>query len=130
MAKYTPETYFLNPAHESIARSRYYLKDNKGVPVEENIFQTFRRVNDYIYQDDDSHRAAAQELCEDKKIMYAGRPLAQAGTDIKNLFNCFVLGIGDSREEISPSWKLVFTGCQSAIEATSVVYAAPAAYPY
>ncbi len=110
MAKYTPETYFLNPAHESIARSRYYLKDNKGVTVEENIFQTFRRVNDYIYQDDDDprHCAAAQELCEEKKIMYAGRPLAQAGTDIKNLFNCFVLGIGDSREEISECQRIHF----------------------
>lgn len=89
MAKYTPETYFLNPAHESIAQSRYYLKDEKGFPVEKNIFETFRRVNDYIYQNDSPHREIAQRLCEEKKIMYAGRPLAQAGTGIKNMFNCY-----------------------------------------
>lgn len=108
MAKYTPETYFLNPAHESIARARYYLKDDKGLPVEKNIFETFQRVNNYIYQNDPEHRELAQRLCEEKKIMYAGRPLAQAGTGIKNMFNCFVLGIGDNREEISECQRIHF----------------------
>lgn len=108
MTKYTPETYFLNPAHESIARARYYLKDEKGLPVEKNIFETFQRVNDYIYQNDPEHRELAQRLCEEKKIMYAGRPLAQAGTGIKNMFNCFVLGIGDNREEISECQRIHF----------------------
>jgi len=108
VAKYTPETYFVNPAHEVIARSRYYLKDDTGRPLEQNIFETFKRVNDYIYQDDPDHREIAQSLCEDKKIMYAGRPLAQAGTGIKNMFNCFVLGIGDSREEISECQRIHF----------------------
>ncbi len=108
MAKYTPETYFLNPAHEAIASSRYYLKNEIGLPVEKNIFQVFKRVNNYIYQSDPEHRELAQRLCEEKKIMYAGRPLAQAGTGIKNMFNCFVLGIGDSREEISECQRIHF----------------------
>ncbi len=108
MSKYTPETYFLNPAHEDIARSRYYLKDDTGALLEKNIFESFKRVNDYIYENDPEHRGLAQSLCEDKKIMYAGRPLAQAGTGIKNMFNCFVLGIDDSRESISESQRIHF----------------------
>jgi len=108
MSNYTPDTYFLNPAHESIARSRYYLKDATGAPLEKNIFETFRRVNDYVFQHDPKHKDAIQALCEDKKFMYAGRPLAQAGTGISNMFNCFVLGIGDSREEISECQRIHF----------------------
>jgi len=109
MAKYTPDTYFLNPAHAQIAQSRYFLKDTTGDAVETDIFQTFKRVNDYIYQKDTAeHKKLAQELCEDKKIMYAGRPLAQAGTGIKNMFNCFVLGIDDSREAISECQRIHF----------------------
>lgn len=108
MANYVPETYFLNPAHESIARSRYYLKDATGALVEKNIFEAFHRVNDYIYQNDPDHKELAQRLCEEKKIMYAGRPLAQAGTGIKNMFNCFVLGIEDNREAISECQRIHF----------------------
>jgi ribonucleotide reductase alpha subunit len=109
VANYTPETYFLNPAHEAIARSRYYLKDSTGALVEKDIFEAFRRVNDYVYQNDlPEHKELAQRLCEEKKIMYAGRPLAQAGTGIKNMFNCFVLGIDDSRESISECQRIHF----------------------
>jgi ribonucleoside-diphosphate reductase alpha chain len=109
VANYTPETYFLNPAHEAIARSRYYLKDATGSLVEKDIFEAFRRVNDYVYQNDlPEHKEPAQRLCEEKKIMYAGRPLAQAGTGIKNMFNCFVLGIDDSRESISECQRIHF----------------------
>jgi len=109
MGRYTANTYFVNSAHEDIARSRYYLKDDTGAVVEQDIFESFTRVNNYIYQNDlQEKRDLAQRLCEDKKIMYAGRPLAQAGTGIKNMFNCFVLGIGDSREEISEAQRIHF----------------------
>jgi len=108
MPKYIPETYFINPAHEEIAKARYYLKDLAGTALETDIFQTFQRVNNYIFQNDPIHKEIAQRLCEDKKIMYAGRPLAQAGTAITNMFNCFVLGIGDSREEISECQRIHF----------------------
>lgn len=108
MPKYTAETYFANPAHAAIAKARYYLKDSSGGAVEQNIFETFKRVNDYIFQKDLAHKDLAQTLCEDKKIMYAGRPLAQAGTGIENMFNCFVLGIDDSREAISECQRIHF----------------------
>lgn len=108
MGQYTPESYFVNPAHESIARSRYYLKDSQGNDVEKNIFEAFHRVNNYVFQNDLEHKDAIQKLCEEKKFMYAGRPLAQAGTGIKNMFNCFVLGLGDSREEISECQRIHF----------------------
>lgn len=108
MANYTPESYFVNPAHGAIAKSRYYLKDQEGNAVEKDIFETFSRVNGYVFQNDPDHKEAMQRLCEDKKFMYAGRPLAQAGTGIKNMFNCFVLGIGDSREEISECQRIHF----------------------
>ncbi len=109
MVKYTPKTYFLNPAHEEIAKSRYYLKNNRGFAKEKNIFAAFQMVNGYIFRTDTAkNKELAQRLCEEKKIMYAGRPLAQAGTGIKNMFNCFVLGIGDSREEISECQRVHF----------------------
>ena len=108
MPKYIPETYFINPAHEEIAKARYYLKDLSGTALETDIFQTFQRVNNYIFQNDPIHKEIAQRLCEDKKIMYAGRPLAQAGTAITNMFNCFVLGIDDSREAISECQRIHF----------------------
>jgi hypothetical protein len=102
VVRYTPKTYFLNPAHEEIAKSRYYLKNNRGLAKEKNIFAAFKRVNGYIFRKDTAeNKELAQRLCEEKKIMYAGRPLAQAGTGIKNMFNCFVLGIGDSRAVLS-----------------------------
>ena len=46
----------------------------------------------------------AQRLLEvmlKRRLMGGGRILAQAGTRVTNLNNCFVLGSGDSREEIS-----------------------------
>jgi len=108
MVNYTSESYFVNPAHGSIAKSRYYLKDQEGNVVERDIFEVFDRVNSYVFQNDPEHKAEMQRLCEEKKFMYAGRPLAQAGTGIKNMFNCFVLGIGDSREEISECQRIHF----------------------
>ncbi len=79
MARYTPETYFLNPAHEEIVKSRYYLRNQKGECIETNVFEVFTRVNNYIYQNDPEHKDIAQKLCEEKKIMYAGRPPGSGG---------------------------------------------------
>ncbi len=108
MSEYTPETYFVNPAHKSIASSRYFLKDDQGTVVEKDIFEVFKRVNRYVFQNDKGHVSEIQALCESKKFMYAGRPLAQAGTGIDNMFSCFVLGIGDTREEISECRRIHF----------------------
>lgn len=94
--------YFLNPAHLELARARYFRKDENGEVVENDIGEVFERVVDYIYQDDLEHKEEALRLRNEKKLVDAGRPLAQAGTQVTNMFNCFVLGFDDdTREAIS-----------------------------
>lgn len=84
------DTYFLNPAHLDLAKARYFLKDENGNCIETDIRESFDRVVDYIYQNDKcEHKEEAKRLRYDKKIVDAGRILSQAGTDVKNLFNCF-----------------------------------------
>ena len=96
------EDYFLSPAHLAVAEARYFLKDATGQPVEKDIEEVFHRETSHVYQHDKpEHKATALALRCQKKIMPAGRPLANAGTGISNLFNCFVIGIGDTREDIS-----------------------------
>lgn len=98
------DTYFLTPAHLEIARARYFRKNDNGMPVEGDMESVFWREVGHVFQndlDDPHHVSEAIRLRLEKKIVPAGRPLAQAGTDVKNLFNCFVLPIGDTREEIS-----------------------------
>jgi ribonucleoside-diphosphate reductase alpha chain len=96
------DTYFLNPAHVDLYRERYALKGADGLAIESDIYETFTRVVNYIYKNDKEHAAKALRKRIEKKLIDAGRPLAQAGTDTKNLFNCFVLGFADdTREAIS-----------------------------
>jgi ribonucleotide reductase alpha subunit len=96
------DKYFLSPAHLEIARQRYFLKKD-GQLVENDIEEVFKRETDYIYQNDTiEHKELAFRLRCEKRILPAGRPLAQAGTDVKNLYNCFGLGFKeDTREAIS-----------------------------
>jgi len=91
------DNYFLNPAHLDLARARYFLKDEDGNPVEEDMDEVFSRVIDHIYQDDKDNAEEALKLRRDKKVIDAGRPLAQAGTKTKNILNCFVIGFGDEK---------------------------------
>lgn len=94
--------YFLNPAHKELAMARYFLKDKNGQPVEKDIDEVFIRVVNYLYQKDVEHKELALKLRRDKKIIDAGRILAQADTETKSLYNCFVLGFeDDTREAIS-----------------------------
>jgi len=97
------DRYFLNPAHLELARARYFLKDENGSAVEEDIDDVFCRTVNHIYQNDTKeHAEEALELRREKKIIDAGRPLAQAGTKTDNLLNCFVIGFAaDTREAIS-----------------------------
>lgn len=97
------DRYFLNPAHQELARARYFRKDENGLPIEEDIDDVFQRVVGHIYKDDDKeHAKEALEMRRAKKIIDAGRPLAQAGTSVENLLNCFVIGFDDdTREAIS-----------------------------
>lgn len=88
--------YFLNPAHLELARERYFAKDENGMPVEEDIDEVFCRVVNHLYKEDNpEHAGEALRLRREKKIIDAGRPLAQAGTKTTNMLNCFVIGFGD-----------------------------------
>lgn len=89
------DNYFLNPAHLELAKARYFLKDDDGELAEQDIDEVFNRVVNYVYRDDKEHKEEALRLRREKKIIDAGRPLAQAGTGISNLYNCFVLAFGD-----------------------------------
>lgn len=85
------DRYFLNPAHLELARARYFSKDESGAPIEEDIDEVFNRVVNYVYKEDTKEQAEeALKLRREKKIVDAGRPLAQAGTKNKNMLNCFV----------------------------------------
>lgn len=97
-------SYFLNPAHLELAKARYFLKDGNGNLIENDIEEVFNRVVNHIYsnEQDSKHKEEALKYRLEKKIIDAGRILAQAGTNNKNLFNCFVLSFADdTREAIS-----------------------------
>ena len=72
----------------------------------ENWEQTVTRVAHYVAGAEESESDQLQYTAEFIKIMYersflpGGRIIANAGTSIKNLMNCFVLPIEDSRESI------------------------------
>jgi ribonucleoside-diphosphate reductase alpha chain len=83
------DNYFLNPAHLELAKARYFLKNDNGELVEQDIDEVFNRVVNCVYRDDKEHKEEALRLRREKKIIDAGRPLAQAGTGISNLYNCF-----------------------------------------
>ncbi|MFA5023361.1 MAG: adenosylcobalamin-dependent ribonucleoside-diphosphate reductase [Patescibacteria group bacterium] len=95
--------YFLNPAHLEIAKARYFLKDKDGKLIENDIDDVFERETKHIFQNDtEENRQKALKYRREKKIVPAGRMLAQAGTDVKNLCNCFLIGFDDdTREAIS-----------------------------
>lgn len=97
------DTYFLNPAHLDLARARYFKKDENGEAIETDIDEVFEREVSHIYQNDtEENKQEALRLRKEKKILPAGRPLAQAGTETTNLNNCYVLGFADdTREAIS-----------------------------
>lgn len=96
------DKYFLNPAHLDLARARYFLKDENGAAVEQDIDEVFCRTVGHIYQDDKEHEQEALKYRREKKIIDAGRVLAQSGTKVSNLLNCFVIGFeDDTREAIS-----------------------------
>ncbi len=68
------------------------------------------RVADHVaqaelnYPDGDQNyemfSSAFFSMIYERKFIPGGRILANAGTEIKNLFNCFVLPVGDSRDSI------------------------------
>lgn len=109
----TNDTYFLIPAHLELARARYFKKDDEGNPVEDDISEVFTRETNHVYQHDKGHQDLAWQLRVEKKIVPAGRPLAQAGTGTKNLCNCFVLGFEDDTKEAISNLKTTHMNIQA-----------------
>jgi ribonucleoside-diphosphate reductase alpha chain len=72
----------------------------------ESWHQTAVRVSEYVSRAEDRDSNRLQYMADFTKIIIersfipGGRILANAGTGIKNLFNCFVLPIEDSRASI------------------------------
>jgi ribonucleoside-diphosphate reductase alpha chain len=118
--------FFRHPVHFEIAQDRYFLKDVHGEPIEKDISEVFARVvqhltgfqfsmrydesagewlvftiGDHQLSEDEEKAKRLLEVMLKRRLMGGGRILAQAGTKVENLNNCFVLGSGDSREEIS-----------------------------
>lgn len=108
------DTYFLTPAHLEIAKARYFRKGDNGLPIETDIEQVFDRECGYTFQNDQEHLQEALQLRKDKKILPAGRPLAQAGTDTKNLSNCFYLPFEDDTKEAISKLKAYHLKVQAA----------------
>jgi ribonucleoside-diphosphate reductase alpha chain len=73
--------------------------------------QTATRVSEYVARAEDKEDNYLQYLADftklicDRTFIPGGRVLANAGTGIRNLFNCFVMPIEDSRESIYDTLK-------------------------
>ncbi len=92
----------LSPTAEKIFKLKYSLKG------EESWKETCMRVASYISSEEkDSEEWLGKffQMLYYKAFLPGGRILANAGTNIKNLNNCFVLPIEDSRESIYQTLK-------------------------
>jgi len=73
--------------------------------------QTATRVGEYVARAEDNENDYLQytaefiKLINDRVFIPGGRVLANSGTGIKNLFNCFVMPIEDSRQSIYDTLK-------------------------
>ena len=83
---------------------KFYVWDSKyRQPWEKSYSDTYRRVADYIATASDlswKFRERFYKKMVEHKMMPGGRILANAGTNIKNLSNCFVVKVRDSRDSI------------------------------
>ena len=91
------------PAHEKLAAisrqiwsDKYRFKDAAGVPVDQTVEDTWRRVARAlaaVEKQPDLWEGRFYQALEDFKFLPAGRIVAGAGTDRRvTLFNCFVMG--------------------------------------
>ena len=113
--------YFNHPKHKEIAEDRYFLKDENGNLLETDIDQVFARVVKYLIGFDSSksdiklhentipgNAKLIYNNLKEKRLMPGGRILSQAGTLTKNLYNCFVLGLDDTKESIAKAMQQHF----------------------
>ena len=87
----------------------YIWKAKYQQPGEKDISDTFRRVAKYISSAEpvysDYWEKKFFEIMNQNRFLPGGRILANAGTKIKNLSNCFVLEVRDSRQSIFQALK-------------------------
>lgn len=94
----SPEFGPLPPIAEHIWQSRYRLHDERGVPLDQTIDDTFGRVARAAaaVEPASARRSWEQRYCDamgDFSVIPAGRILAGAGSGRNvTLFNCFVMG--------------------------------------
>ena len=74
--------------------TRKYAKEN------ETWEQACTRVASYVSQEDSEYVAKYFQLIYERVFIPGGRILANSGTTNKNLMNCFVLPVEDSRDSI------------------------------
>lgn len=83
----------LSPTATKIHKMKYAKDD-------ETWEQTCYRVADYVSEGDARLFSSFYNMIYNRVFLPGGRVLANAGTEIKNLNNCFVLPIEDSRQSI------------------------------
>jgi len=99
----------LSKTAEKIFQKKYAKKLPNGNLEEWE--QTSARVGEYVARAEDNDNDYLQYMAEftkliaDRVFIPGGRILANSGTGIKNLFNCFVMPIEDSRESIYDTLK-------------------------
>ena len=89
-------SHFAAPIAEQIWDMKYRFKDADGVPLDQTVEDTWRRIaRDLARCEDDAQAWEAEfyDALEDFKFLPAGRITAGAGTARSvTLFNCFVMG--------------------------------------
>lgn len=94
----------LSESAQKIHQAKYALTRKSG--KKETWEQTSVRVAEYVARAEDrednylQYTADFTKIISDRVFLPGGRILANAGTGIKNLFNCFVMPIEDSRQSI------------------------------
>lgn len=95
------------------ARRIFEMKYAKNLPngTKETWAQTVGRISNYVSSIEDSKETEEAFAAQIYRVIYersflpGGRILANAGTGVKNLMNCFVLPIEDSRQSIYSTLK-------------------------
>lgn len=99
----------LSPTANKIFNMKYAMELSNG---EKEVWkQTIHRVASHVASVEQDEATEMAAMAQFYRVMYeqsflpGGRTLANAGTNIQNLMNCFVLPIEDSRESIYKSLK-------------------------
>jgi ribonucleoside-diphosphate reductase alpha chain len=100
---------FLSPTAQKIYDLKYARELSNG--EKETWEKTVLRVSQYVASVEEHEATELAAMGQFYRVLYeqsflpGGRTLANAGTNVRNLMNCFVLPIEDSRESIYNSLK-------------------------